>query len=159
MLSSALAWPASPCFPHHVVDALAGPPPVQAHTFTPAAPCFELHASSFVCWVNCHTSQGPSPRGPLSGPSLTALGSALYPHSAWHTPWLSRYPYHVGVGGLCTCLPRLYAPGRLDSNHLSLSLRVVVCPGWVVPLVGALSCTPKGCGFSSQSGHILRLRV
>ena len=27
-------------------------------------------------------------------------------------------------------------------------------PGWVSPLLGALSCTPKGCGFDLQSGRI-----
>ena len=32
-------------------------------------------------------------------------------------------------------------------------------PGQVAQLVGASSCTPKGCGFKSWSGHIARLRV
>ena len=32
-------------------------------------------------------------------------------------------------------------------------------PGWVAQLVGALSHTPKGCGFDPQSGHMPRLQV
>ena len=31
--------------------------------------------------------------------------------------------------------------------------------GWVAQLVGMSSCTPKGCTFNSQSGHILTLQV
>ena len=33
----------------------------------------------------------------------------------------------------------------------------LTCPGRVTQLVGASSHTPKGYGFDSQSGHILRL--
>ena len=33
------------------------------------------------------------------------------------------------------------------------------CPGHVAQLVGALSRTPKVCGFHSQAGHIPRLQV
>ena len=32
----------------------------------------------------------------------------------------------------------------------------VGCPGWAACLVGASSCTPKGCGFEPWSGHIPR---
>ena len=31
--------------------------------------------------------------------------------------------------------------------------------GWVVPLVGTPSCTPKGCGLDSHSGLIPRFQV
>ena len=34
-----------------------------------------------------------------------------------------------------------------------------IYPGWVAQLVGASSCTPKGCRFDSQSGQIPRLWV
>ena len=33
------------------------------------------------------------------------------------------------------------------------------CHGWVAQLVGALTHTPKCCGFDSQSGHTPRLQV
>ena len=38
-------------------------------------------------------------------------------------------------------------------------LKEELSPGQVVQLVGPLFCTPKGCGFDSQSGHIPRLQV
>ena len=44
----------------------------------------------------------------------------------------------------------------MQENGLKITM---YSPGWVVKLVGALSCTPKGCGFDSWSGHIPRLQV
>ena len=48
----------------------------------------------------------------------------------------------------------------LNVRFIFISLKIsMLGPGRVGQWVGALSHTPKGCGFDSWSGHILRLQV
>ena len=48
---------------------------------------------------------------------------------------------------------------NLKSCEAYVPLKEIFGPGWVAALAGALSHTPKGCGFDSQSGHMPRLWV
>ena len=53
-------------------------------------------------------------------------------------------------------------PGRL-CNHLSYQARALkggdICPGWCSSVDWALDYEPKGCQFSSQSGHMPGLQA
>ena len=47
----------------------------------------------------------------------------------------------------------------LQTSLMTSLLKIFPCPGRVAHLVGASCCTPKGCWFDPQSGHIPRWQV
>ena len=54
-----------------------------------------------------------------------------------------------------------YGPRRIANTFFTQcifnDIHLKICkshPGWAAPLAAVSSCTPKGCGFNSWSGHM-----
>ena len=117
-----------------------------------------IHGSSLnSLWILCesgsktHLTQLCEPEPSLSSShSIITQSNFLLRQESW-------VPDSPGTLSLISPLWRSYhsiVPAKPISHY-----KIITSPSWVAQLVGASSCTPKGCRFDSRSRHLLRLQV